>query len=87
MKPGNLLVGNEGQLFVAGLGLALPEKNVVKGPKYASTLADMNPERAWGKDIGAKNVESIFGQILFVLLRSSTDRWWDADTFLVPSNA
>ena len=39
VKPGNILIGNDGQPRVVDFGLALREENVGKGPKLAGTPA------------------------------------------------
>ena len=42
VKPGNILIGNDGKPYVVDFGLALREENIGKGPRYAGTPAYMS---------------------------------------------
>src|SRR6202451_1596217 len=70
MKPGNILIDNNGKAHVVDFGLALREENVGKGPKYAGTPAYMSPEQARGEGHRVDGRSDIFslGVILYELL-------------------
>ena len=53
VKPGNILVDNDGKPYVVDFGLALPEGSFGKGPRYAGTPAYMAPEQAADSSDGA----------------------------------
>ena len=70
VKPGNILIGKDGQPFVVDFGLALREENIGKGPKYAGTPAYMSPEQARGEGHRVDGRSDIFslGVVFYELL-------------------
>ena len=70
VKPGNILIDNDGKPFVADFGLALREENIGKGPKYAGTPAYMSPEQARGEGHRVDGRSDIFslGVVFYELL-------------------
>ena len=70
VKPGNILIDNDGKPFVVDFGLALREENVGKGPKYAGTPAYMSPEQARGEGHRVDGRSDIFslGVVFYELL-------------------
>src|SRR6202451_2444081 len=70
MKPGNILIDNNGKAHVVDFGLALREENVGKGPKYAGTPAYMSPEQARGEGHRVDGRSDIFslGVVFYELL-------------------
>ncbi len=70
VKPGNIMIGNDGKPYVVDFGLALREENVGKGPKYAGTPAYMSPEQARGEGHRVDGRSEIFslGVMLYELL-------------------
>ncbi len=70
VKPGNILIGKDGQPFVVDFGLALREENIGKGPKYAGTPAYMSPEQARGEGHRVDGRSDIFslGGVFYELL-------------------
>jgi len=70
IKPGNILVGKDGQPYVVDFGLALREENIGKGPKYAGTPAYMSPEQTRGEGHRVDGRSDIFslGVVLYELL-------------------
>ncbi|MCP4786126.1 MAG: protein kinase [Fuerstiella sp.] len=70
VKPGNILIDNDNQPFVADFGLALQEENIGKGPKYAGTPAYMSPEQARGEGHRVDGRSDIFslGVVLYEML-------------------
>lgn len=70
VKPGNILIGNDGQPFVVDFGLALREEDIGKGPKYAGTPAYMSPEQARGEGHRVDGRSDIFslGIVFYELL-------------------
>jgi serine/threonine protein kinase len=70
VKPGNILIGNDGKPFIVDFGLALREENIGKGPKYAGTPAYMSPEQARGEGHRVDGRSDIFslGVVFYELL-------------------
>jgi len=70
VKPGNILIGNDGKPWVVDFGLALREENIGKGPKYAGTPLYMSPEQARGEGHRVDGRSDIFslGVVLYELL-------------------
>ena len=70
VKPGNILIGNDGKPYVVDFGLALREENIGKGPKYAGTPAYMSPEQARGEGHRVDGRSDVFslGVVFYELL-------------------
>lgn len=70
VKPGNILIGKDGQPYVVDFGLALREENIGRGPKYAGTPAYMSPEQARGEGHRVDGRSDIFslGVVFYELL-------------------
>ncbi len=85
IKPGNILTDNQGKPFVVDFGLALRERDVGKGPRYAGTPAYMSPEQARGEGHRVDGRSDIFslGAVLYQLLTGRTPFKGDTQTELL----
>ncbi len=70
IKPGNILLDQQGKPFVADFGMALREEDVGKGPRFAGTPAYMSPEQARGEGHRVDGRSDIFslGLVFYQLL-------------------
>jgi serine/threonine protein kinase len=70
VKPGNILIDNQGKPFLADFGLALRDDDVGKGPTFVGTVAYMSPEQSVGEGHRVDGRSDIFslGVILYELL-------------------
>lgn len=70
VKPGNVLLEKGGKPYLADFGLALPERDVGKGPRYIGSPPYMSPEQARGEGHRVDGRSDIFslGTVLYELL-------------------
>jgi serine/threonine protein kinase len=70
IKPSNILIDDDGTPYLADFGLALPEYDQGKGPRYAGTPAYMSPEQARGEGHRVDGRSDIFslGTVLYEMI-------------------
>ena len=80
IKPGNILLDSSGQPYVADFGLALRERDVSNGARFAGTPNYMSPEQVRGEGHRIDGRSDVFslGVVLYELLTGQ--RPFSADT-------
>ncbi len=70
IKPGNILIGSDGEPYIVDFGVALREENIGKVASYAGTPAYMSPEQASGEGHRVDGRSDLFslGVVLYELL-------------------